>query len=187
LQFFTFDAAYLERLRSGEPSTEQHFVGYFSHLIEIKLRSRLRTRDAIEDVKQETFARVLTQLRREGGVRQPDRLGAFVNSVCNNVLLEHYRAHNRGEANLDDEPETTFVHRGPDALSQLESQDVQRVVRQVLAQLSDKDRRVLQSVLLDETDKDKVCQEMGVDRDYLRVLVHRAKQSFRTSYGKSFT
>jgi RNA polymerase sigma-70 factor, ECF subfamily len=44
---------------------------------------------------------------------------------------------------------------------------------------------LLQSVLLDERDKDEVCAELGLTRDYLRVLVHRAKQSFKSSYMKS--
>jgi RNA polymerase sigma-70 factor (ECF subfamily) len=42
----------------------------------------------------------------------------------------------------------------------------------------------LQAVFLEERDKDEVCTELGVDRDYLRVLLHRAKGSFRTIYSK---
>jgi len=29
-----------------------------------------------------------------------------------------------------------------------------------------------------------VCQELGVDREYLRVLVHRAKDKFKALYEK---
>jgi RNA polymerase sigma-70 factor (ECF subfamily) len=182
LQFFAFDASYLEKLRSGDVQTEDHFVSYFSELIRLKLRSRLSSKEAIEDVRQETFMRVLSLLRSPGGLRQADRLGAFVNSVCNNVLLEQYRSKNRGESTLEDEAEATFVHRGPDALSQLESKDTKRVVQQILSELTDRDRRLLQSVLLEERDKDEVCAELGINREYLRVLVHRAKQSFKSSY-----
>jgi len=45
-----------------------------------------------------------------------------------------------------------------------------------------RDRQLLQSVLLDDRDKDEVCAEFDITRDYLRVLVHRAKQSFKTFY-----
>ena len=55
LQFQKFDDAYLDSLRKGDRSTEEHFVRYFSELIHLKLRSRLNSRDAIEDVRQETF------------------------------------------------------------------------------------------------------------------------------------
>jgi RNA polymerase sigma-70 factor, ECF subfamily len=182
LQFIAFDAPYLEKLKSGDARTEEHFVSYFSELIRLKLRSRLNSREAIEDVRQETFVRVFATLRSEKGLRQADRLGAFVNSVCNHVLLEHYHSRRKTESSLDDEPETVFVSTTGDALTQLESRDTQRIVRQILNELTDRDRSLLSSVLLEERDKDEVCAELGVSREYLRVLVHRAKQNFKSFY-----
>jgi RNA polymerase sigma-70 factor, ECF subfamily len=180
LEFFAFDASYVEKLRAGDAQIEGHFVSYFSELIRLKLRSRLKSKEAIEDVKQETFMRVLTLLRREGGLRQPNRLGPFVNSVCNHVLLEHYRSQKRMAATIDDE--ATLAGREPTALSLLEAKDTERVVRQILDQLSERDRRLLQSVLLEERNKDEVCTEFGINREYLRVLLHRARQSFKSCY-----
>lgn len=182
LEFFAFDESYVEKLRSGDSHIEGHFVTYFSELIRLKLRSRLNSKEAIEDVRQETFMRVLSLLRGEGGLRQPDRLGPFVNSVCNHVLLEHYRSQKRMEAPIDDEIEATVAGREPSALSLIEAKDTERVVRQILNQLPDRDRRLLQSVLLEERNKDEVCAEFGITREYLRVLLHRAKQSFKSFY-----
>ena len=45
-------------------------------------------------------------------------------------------------------------------------------------------RSLLKAVFLDERDRDEVCRELGVERDYLRVLLHRAKQEFKTEYLK---
>ncbi len=182
LQFFAFDAAYLEKLRSGDADTEGHFVSYFGELIQLKLRSRLSTKEAIEDVRQETFVRVMGQVRSANGLREPDRLGAFVNSVCNHVLMEHYRSKTKTESFLDSDMEATLMARTPSALSLLETKDAQRVVRQILAELPERDRRLLQSVLLEERDKDDVCEEFGITREYLRVMVHRAKQTFKSFY-----
>ena len=92
MEFFTFSQAYVERLREGDPSTEQHFVAYFEQLLRIKLRSRRIPPDKVEDLQQETFIRVIGVVRKDGGVRQPERFGAFVNSICNNILLEYYRS-----------------------------------------------------------------------------------------------
>jgi RNA polymerase sigma-70 factor (ECF subfamily) len=181
LEFFAFDASYVEKLRAGDAHIEGHFVNYFSELIRLKLRSRVNSKEAIEDVRQETFMRVLTLLRGKGGLRQPDRLGPFVNSVCNHVLFEHYRSQKRTAATIDDEVEATIAGREPSALSLLEAKDTERVVRQILNQLPERDRRLLQ-LLLEERDKDEVCAEFGITREYLRVLLHRAKQSFRSCY-----
>src|ERR1700723_4611127 len=117
LEFFAFDASYIDRLRSGDTLVEGHFVDYFSELIRLKLRSRLNSREAIEDVRQETFVRVLVLIRSANGLREPDRLGAFVNSVCNHVLLEHYRSKNKTESFLDSDAEGTLVNHDPSALS----------------------------------------------------------------------
>jgi RNA polymerase sigma-70 factor, ECF subfamily len=182
LQFFAFDASYVEKLRAGDAHIEGHFVDYFSELIRLKLRSRLNSKEAIEDVRQETFMRVLTLLRGKGGLRQPDRLGPFVNSVCNHVLFEHYRSQKRTAATIDDELKGTIAGREPSALSLLEAKGTERVVRQILNQLPERDRRLLQSVLLEERNKDEVCAEFGISREYLRVLLHRAKQSFKSCY-----
>jgi RNA polymerase sigma-70 factor (ECF subfamily) len=182
LEFFAFDASYIERLRSGDAQIEGHFVNYFSELIRLKLRSRLSSKEAIEDVRQETFMRVLVLLRGQTGLKQPDRLGPFVNSVCNHVLLEHYRSKKRSAATIDDETEATVAGHEPSALRLLEAKDTERVVRQILNSLAERDRRLLQSVLLEERDKDEVCKEFGISREYLRVLLHRAKQSFKSFY-----
>ena len=184
MQFQAFDESYVDRLRSGYFRTQEHFVAYFSELIQLKLRARLKTRQAIEDVRQETFARVLTALRSPGGIRQPDRLGPFVNSICNNVLLEHYRSTSR-DSSLEDEPEGDFPDPVVDVLGAVAARQMEVKVREILNEMSDRDRRILRAVFLEELDKDDVCREFGVDRDYLRVLLHRAKQSFKSLYLKN--
>ena len=47
-----------------------------------------------------------------------------------------------------------------------------------------RDRALLKAVFLDERDRDEVCTEFGVDREYLRVLLFRAKQEFKVEYLK---
>lgn len=184
MQFQAFDAPYVERLRSGDFRTQEHFVAYFSELIQLKLRARLRSPQAIEDVRQETFVRVFAALRSPGGIRQPERLGAFVNSICNNVLLEHYRSSSRSDS-LDDEPQNELPDPAMDVLGAVAAKQMEEKVREILDEMSERDRRILREVFLEERDKDDVCRDFGVDRDYLRVLLHRAKQSFKSLYLKN--
>jgi len=184
LQFQAFDAPYVERLRSGDFRTQEHFVAYFSELIQLKLRARLRSPQAIEDVRQETFVRVFAALRSPGGIRQPERLGAFVNSICNNVLLEHYRSSSRSDS-LDDEPQNELPDPAMDVLGAVAAKQMEEKVREILDEMPERDRRILREVFLEERDKDDVCRDFGVDRDYLRVLLHRAKQSFKSLYLKN--
>ena len=180
MEFFSFDESYLQRLRGGDFPTEQHFVDYFGQLLRIKLRSRLRSSQSVDDIRQETFVRVLKAVRT-GGVRSAEGLGSFVNSICNNVLQEHYRSSARSVSSQDetplDPPDTSI-----DLDGMLVAKQTREQVRHALSMLSEKDRRLLRAIFFEEKSKDEICNDFGVDRDYLRVLLHRAKQSFRTLY-----
>ncbi len=184
LQFQSFDQAYLDRLRAGDSSVQEHFCGYFTQLIQIKLRSRLKSPEAIEDIRQETFARFFVALR-EGRILKPECVGSYVNTTCNYVLNEHYRGDIRHSSLDDDEDQTEFPSKGPGPFAILSAKQTEEKVREVLEGLPERDRRVLREVFLEERDKDEVCREFGVDRDYLRVLLHRAKQSFKSLYLKN--
>ncbi len=183
LQFCTFDASYVDSLRDGDRATQDHFVSYFTALLQLKLRSKLHSPQAIEDVRQETFARVLKALRNPGTLRQPERLGAFVNTVCNNVLFEHYRSTSRSDS-LDEEGAPELPATGASAFDVVASKQITVKVREILVTMPARDRSLLQAVFLDERDRDEVCDEFGVDREYLRVLLYRAKKDFKAEYLK---
>jgi RNA polymerase sigma-70 factor (ECF subfamily) len=57
-------------------------------------------------------------------------------------------------------------------------------VREILLELPLRDRSLLKAVFLEERDRADVCREFGVDREYLRVLLHRAKKEFKVEYLK---
>jgi RNA polymerase sigma-70 factor, ECF subfamily len=175
----SFDADYLQRLASCDEDAERHFTTYFGDLLTAKLRSRLRSWHLIEDVKQETFLRVLRTIRQRGGVEDAPALGAFVNSVCNNVLFEVYRA----EAKIADPVEDRESDEASAETAMVDGQE-QAKVRDVLSAMPEKDRTILRWLFFEERDKDEVCRRLKVDREYLRVLLHRAKLRFRSDFLK---
>jgi len=180
LELFTFDKSYVDRLRDGDPSTEQHFVSYFGQLLGIMLRARYLPPERVDDVRQETFRRVLAALRREGGIREPERFGAFVNSICKNVLHENAREWFRNltiEQNHLEAPSKIL-----DLESALISQETKEKVREILGEMRPRDRDLLRAMFLEDKDKDEICREFGVDREYLRVMLYRAKVRFRSTF-----
>jgi RNA polymerase sigma-70 factor, ECF subfamily len=174
----TFDSGYVQRLAQADPETERDFTAYFGELLSIKLRSRLRSPELVEDATQETFLRVLRTLRGNG-IDNPEALGSFVNSVCNNVLFELYRQQSR----LTEEPVDRPSPADP-VEAELVTAEERRDVRQVLSELPEKDSLILRWLFFDERKKEEICRTLGVDREYLRVLVHRAKNRFRADWLK---
>ncbi|HEX8252499.1 MAG TPA: sigma-70 family RNA polymerase sigma factor [Thermoanaerobaculia bacterium] len=175
MDLFSFDDDYVRRLREGDRETAAHFYSYFRDLLHAKLRRKLRSMQAIEEVRQEVFARTLERL---GQISDGRKLGAFVNSTCNHVLSEFYRQESRAVA-LDEQPDVG-VTEDPDAA--LDASRNSARVRSVLASLDDREAAILRAVFLEEGDKQEICHRFGVDREYLRVLLHRAKAKFRTAY-----
>jgi len=172
----TFDAGYVDRLINYDAETERGFVAYFGELLAIKLRSRLRAPELIQDVIQETFLRVLRTLRSTG-VDNAEALGSFVNSVCTNVLFELYRSQSRVAEPVVDGPS-----QEKSADEEMLDEETRSQVREVLSEMPEKDRKILRWLFFEDRNKDEICRVLQVDREYLRVLVHRAKQRFRTDY-----
>ncbi|MFZ5636126.1 MAG: RNA polymerase sigma factor [Pseudomonadota bacterium] len=179
--FHRFDGGYLQRLRMGDPDTERHFVSYFKDLLRIKLNARLRSRQLVEDACQETFLRVFKALRSDMEIRNPERIGAYVNTVCDHVLLELYRSEKR-HMPVSDASVAEIEDDAPIVEDRLLADERRALVRRAIDELPDIDRRLLRALFVEDRDKDEVCEEFEVDRSYLRVLLHRAKLRFRALY-----
>jgi RNA polymerase sigma-70 factor (ECF subfamily) len=177
LELFPFDAGYVRRLTEGDADTERHFVCYFSPLLLIKLKQRLRSREQLEDLRQEVFLRVFRSLRQGTGLQRPECLGAYVHSICNNVVLEYLRR----KSNREHWYERIEEQCDPGAYGERElvTEERDRQVRSLINGMRSKDRLLICAIFLDERDKDEVCREQDVGRAYLRVLLYRAKKRFR--------
>ncbi|HUP62828.1 MAG TPA: sigma-70 family RNA polymerase sigma factor [Thermoanaerobaculia bacterium] len=175
MDFFPFDDDYVRRLREGDRDTEAHFTAYFRDLLLLQLRNRLASMQAIDDVRQEVFARVLSKLHE---LEDGRKLGAYVSSVCNLVLMEWYRKNSRSSAEL---PAVT-ADPAKDAETVLVSEEQDARVRRVLGRIPGRDAELLRAVFFDESAKEEVCRRFGVRRSYLRVLLHRAKERFRSEF-----
>ncbi len=169
----TFDAAYLEALAGGDPAVEQHFAQCFGELLLIVLRSRQLRREAINDIRQETLFRVLRAVRANE-IRDPRCLRGYVHSVCKNVIREQSRADWRTSVRTEDCPEP--ADENADSEAELVTKERQALVREVIAGMSEKDRKLL-TALLNEKTSAEICQEFGIDANYLRVRMHRAREN----------
>ena len=176
-----FDRDFLIALRDHNQEAEAHLVSFFARPIWLKLRARLRSPQMIEDARQETFLRVFAYFRSGKTLERPESLPGFVLSVCNNVSYEVLRAETRHPQIPEDEPDPPDIGMNPE--QSLVTEERKQLVKRILEELSEKDRALLRRVFLEEVDKDQVCEEFGVGRNYLRVLVHRAKLRLKAAMG----
>ena len=178
-----FDERYLSGIRDRDPEVESHFVAYFRMPIWLKARRQLHSLDLAEDAAQETVLRVLRYFRSGKNLDYPERLPAFVQSICHNVTLEMIRTKTR----FRQAPETAPDPEDPSSNAEVQavSEERKALVREILARLPDKDRDLLHLSTFEEMDKAELCERFGVGPEYLRVLLHRARQRFRAALEKA--
>jgi RNA polymerase sigma-70 factor, ECF subfamily len=180
LEFHTFDASYVKRLTDGDPETESHFSAYFRKFILMKLGARRLAPSLSDDILQETMLRVLKVLRQGSGVSQPERFGAFVNAICNNVFLEFVHKVNNRFSELQNAPEPADERIDFDA--SIVTEERKKAVAEILNGLGAKDREILRLVFFEEAGREEISEKLGVSGEYLRVLLHRAKEKFARAY-----
>jgi RNA polymerase sigma-70 factor, ECF subfamily len=180
-QFHSFDQDYLRRLASRDATAEHHFSSYFGDLLLRKIRTKVRSPQLIEDIRQETLLRVL-RIVRDAGIENPKRFGAFVCGVCNNVMMELVRSemrHHTPACKLEQADDRV------DLEAPLVTQQRRRQVNSLLEELPERDRELLRMLFLEERDKSEICKRFKVREDYLRVLLYRAKLRFRSMYSQT--
>jgi RNA polymerase sigma-70 factor (ECF subfamily) len=182
VELYLFDQEYLARLRGHDTATEKHFVEYFSKLLKAKLRSDSYSEPALNDILQETVYRVLKSVYGDK-IQNPTSLRSFVYGVCERVEWEYDRGEWRFGQNDGDEFPDIPDDRNP-AGGPARQAEVRQTVLWVLNKLTEKDRKILVAVFMDEKEREQICQEFGITRDNLRVLLHRALTTARALLAK---
>jgi RNA polymerase sigma-70 factor, ECF subfamily len=179
---YPFDEPYLARLRTHDPETEGHFVHYFNALLKAKLRSAGYSESSMGDIRQETLYRVLRAIY-DNKVQTPKSLRSFVYGVSERVEWEYDRGEWRQwQEDHEDFPEV-LDDRNP-ADGPAHQAEMRQTIGWVLARLPEKERKILVALFLEEKDKDQICSDFGINRAYLRVLVHRALLSAKKLLSK---
>ncbi len=131
----------------------------------------------VDDIVQETLTRFVRAGQQSQIRNNTEEFGAFVNGVCRNVILE-YRRRVRREPLADPEIPIRDTGVRPDA----DIFEMRQAIDQGLAELADRDRRILRSLYLEGKEKEDICKEWGMTDAQFRVVLFRAKERFRRVY-----
>jgi len=176
---YVFDARYISMLRDRDPEVCDHFTVHFSFLLDHILRGSLRDRHLVADLRNETLYRVLKHVDR-GQIREPEHFGSFVRRVSKIVVLEHFRKKHWNECQMgEDVPEMINPEERIDNyLQRVQTRDL---VRPAIAELNERDRKVIVEICIKGRDRHEVAKEEGTDLGGLRVRLHRALERLKKS------
>jgi RNA polymerase sigma-70 factor, ECF subfamily len=167
----------VERIHKGEESGMEELYRLFGRGIRYYLCRQLGHQE-LDDKVHDTFVIVVQAIRR-GELREPDRLMGFVRTVVRRQVAAYIdeAVHSRrDELNLDMGVRVADRRNNPEQSAAF----LQKVelMREVLRNLSDRDREILTRFYLDEQSQEAICHEMALTETQFRLLKSRAKARF---------
>ncbi len=169
------------RILAGEKAAESELVERYSRGVFIILNRATGDHALSEDLSQETFRLALEKIRR-GEVREPEKLSGFICSLARNLATDHYRR-SRSSGQVDDPAAVeSIAATAPSQLDDVLRAEKSKRVRQLLSELSDRDREVLQRFYIEEEDKDQICADLKLSSLHFNRVLHRARERYRELY-----
>ena len=147
-------------------------------MLDVMLAVRGWDPERAHDIRQKTLLQVLIDLHRGGSIESPDRFAPYVIGVFRNKVREEIR----DRIKHPQAPEFEPIGESSSAEDEFVTARNKERTAAVLNEMTERDRQVIQLVFLEEAEREEVCQRLGVDRDSLRVRLHRAARRFRESY-----
>jgi RNA polymerase sigma factor (sigma-70 family) len=131
------------------------------------------------DAVQDTF---IVASAKVSGLREPDRLRAWLYAVARNECHRRLRARARtSSAPLNEAAETASEAEDPEA--DAEHAELRGLVRAALAGLNPGEREIIELNLRNELDGADLADALGVSRNQAHALASRARSQFQTSLG----
>ena len=163
------------RIRKGDRGAERELMELYGRRVFAIVLARLLDPVLAEDLTQETMMAALGALR-DGKLRAPEKLPAFLRGTARNLCNNHLRGLSRkvveiqiDPASPDPDPEIRFRHR-----------ELLALVGKCLAELERTDQQILLWSLVDKLSSEEVGRRLGMRPDTVRQHKHRALQKIRS-------
>lgn len=167
-------------IQQGDTAAETALYEKFSARIYFLAVSELRSKDDAEDIRSETFLRVIQALR-EGKLRSADSLPSFIVGFALNVIREHRRHQSRTDSLEDHDYDVAGEGLLEDVFLDAETS---RALEAAAKKLKPREQQFLRMYYYEELPKEEISARLGIKEDRLRLIKSRALQSFREIYKK---
>ena len=138
--------------------------------------------DAAEEAVQETLVRA-EEAVRNARLKDPDKLGAFVQGIARHVFADTHHALQRATP-LDSVPESDRATGAPDPLSALITDEERKHVRKAMTQLSATDHEVLHLSFFEGLTPVEIGERLGEPALRIRKRKSRALSRLRQAFSR---
>ncbi len=167
----------VDRIRAGDDTGMRELYDIFHKGVRFYLCRQLGAQE-LEDKVHDTFL-IVVEAIQAGELREPERLMGFVRTVVRRQVaahIDHIVQVRKDRTDLEGGVRVIDHRQNPEE----SLQDEQRVelMREVLSDLSDRDREILTRFYLREQTQEQICADMELSTTQFRLLKSRAKARF---------
>ena len=172
------DTDLVEEIRRGQTAAEAALYEKYAGRVYYLALSELRSHADAEDVRAETFLRVL-QAIRGGSLRSPQALASFILGTAHNVIRESIRRGSKSDQLTDEEFERAEerAHYSP-----FRDAEVDHAIEQTIRRLKPREQAFLRMYYYEERPKEEIARRLGIKEERLRLIKSRALKNFRDIY-----
>ena len=167
----------VQRIQCGDKSGMEDLYKVFSRGIRYYLCRQLGPQE-LDDKVHDTFLIVVQAIQR-GDLREPDRLMGFVRTVVRRQIAAHIDlaiATRRDQMELEITPKLYDLAANPE--EHAIGDERVNIMREILREISHRDREILTRFYLQEQTQEQICSEMNLSETQFRLLKSRAKARF---------
>ena len=157
-------------IASADREAEQRFVALYLPKIKLVLKARTRNAEIAADLLQDVMIEAICALRN-GKLREPVKLDAFILGIARNLLNNHFRGLARQPASLESPEELLDLTDSTETIAEQEERDL---VRRAIATLEPMDQSILQMTLADGLKPGVIAERLGLNPDLVRQRKLRA-------------
>ncbi len=167
----------VERIRTGETDGMEELYKLFSRGIRFYLCRQLGAQE-LDDKVHDTFLVVVHAIKR-GELREPERLMGFVRTIVRRQVAAHIDkvVHDRRDQSDLDTGSKVADPRGTPEQAAI-SREKFDLLKQVMDEMTIRDREILTRFYLHEESQEQICDEMNLTDTQFRLLKSRAKARF---------
>lgn len=162
-------AALVQRVQNGDSVAEDDLARLFDKRIFVTVFARTHDREAARDLTQEVLIALLKALRN-GDVREPEHLAAFVYGIARNLVNNYFRRCTQQPRTdpLDDDLPVAARNDDPDAFDRM------KMVQGMLERTDRIDRKILLMMLVQGYKAGEVASQLNLSSDVVRQSKSRA-------------
>lgn len=168
-----------ERVRTGDSSAEEELVRAYGPRLLRLLRLWTRDDEAAREIQNDTLFTVVRALR-EGRVREPEHLAAFLCGTARNLARTFHRSRARRPVHEELSPDAIAY----DPRAELEPTGQRALVRDEIGRLGRVDQSILRLVLVSGLTLAQAGERLGLSHGATRARKSRALRRIAATLGR---